>query len=55
MIRDKEKICGNVFAIMKKRDHFDLLKYEKMKVSFLLKESLNREKLNELIMRRPLR
>ena len=53
IIRNKDKICGNIFAIMKKRDYFDLLEYEKMKVSFLLKESLNYERLSRLIRSRP--
>ena len=54
IINDKSEICKGIFEIMKELDYFDLLRYNELKVSFLLKEALSYEKLNRLLMRRSL-
>lgn len=54
IINDKSEICKGIFEIMKGLDYFDLLRYNELKVSFLLKEALSYEKLNRLLMRRSL-
>ncbi len=54
IIENKNEICKSIFAMMKKDDHFNLLRYDELRVSFLLKESLNYKVLNMFLMRQSL-
>lgn len=49
IIKHKEKIRSAVFGIMKEYDRFELLEYDELKVSFLLKDSLDHERLSRLL------
>ena len=54
IIKNKTNISTSIFEIMKKYDHFNLLKADELKINFLLKESLDHEELSSFLQRRTL-
>ena len=53
-INNKENIYKMIFEIMKNYDHYDLLNYKEIKISFFLKQALDYEMLSEFLQRRTL-
>ena len=54
IINDRTHICKNIYEIMKRNDLFDLLRPDELRISFLLKESLNQKALTRLLAHRPM-